>query len=121
MQTGPFVVSQRRFDQRCNMQAYVIEAYVQRGVKRVLVTIAAQITRPSLDQCLDAAREARTEHRITTLQYQSLYHAAVACGYVAPKCSSRVKTSHVPYYPVEFGRGISRAVRSETYRDQQTN
>lgn len=100
------------------MQAFVIEAYLQRGERRVLVTIAAQITCPSLDQCLDAARQARTEHRITTAQYQSLYHAAVACGYVAPKCSSRVKTSHVPYYAVEHGYW-NRPVRSETYRDYQ--
>lgn len=96
MKEGPFFVSRRRFDQRCSMLAFVVEALVLKHGRKVRTVLGAQLSAPSDDDMLGIARQARLEGRITTVAYQKLI--AQVNGLVKQSaCASTRSHARIPY------------------------
>lgn len=96
MKEGPFFVTRRRFDQRCDMLAFVVEALVLKHGKKVRTVLGAQLSAPSDDDMLNIARQARLEGRITTVAYQKLI--AQSNGLVKQHvCASTRLHARIPY------------------------
>lgn len=93
----PFYVHTRLHCYGSPHTVYRIVAEVQRGVKRVMVTLREQISMPNLDQCLDAARAAWAEHLISRKAYAELHAAATTDGYRPPAAAPHSQHSHTPY------------------------